>query len=48
MLLLFQSAAHTEPLTQGDALGYAHIGFSARLTAKTICSIIRPPLHSFS
>ncbi len=48
MLLLFQSAAHTEPLTQGVALGYAHIGLSARLTALAVIMIIPlyNPLHA--
>ncbi len=46
MLLLFQSAAHTEPLTQGAALGYVHIGLSARLTALAVIMII-PPCTAF-
>ncbi len=40
MLLLFQSAQTAAQPTQGDALGYVHIGLSARLTALAVIMII--------
>ncbi len=42
MLLLFQSAQSAALPTQGVALGYVHIGLSARLTAQN--DVCHPPL----